>query len=693
MSPFHPSIDRHEFNMSRKILVTSALPYANGPIHLGHLVEYIQTDIWSRFQKMRGHECYYVCADDAHGTPIMLKARQEGITPEELVERIGKEHQQDFADFHIAFDNYHSTHSDENRELAELIFKRLQDNNHIRTAVVTRPYDPEAKMFLPDRYIKGTCPKCKAEDQYGDNCEVCGATYDPSELLDPHSVVSGAKPEDRETEHYFFKVSDFDAELKGWVTPEHLQEAVSNKLKEWLDDDLRDWEISRDAPYFGFEIPGSDNKFFYVWLDAPIGYMASFKNFCDKNPNVDFDSFFTPDSDAELHHFIGKDIVNFHGLFWPAMLTGAGFRRPTRLSVHGYLTVNGTKMSKSRGTFIKARTYLEHLNPEQLRYYFAAKLSDGVDDLDLNLDDFQQRINSDLVGKLVNLASRCAGFVVKQFDAKLDTKLDDEALWDDVVAAGKTIAEAYENRQFSKAMREIMALADKANQYIDQQKPWVAIKEESQKPQVHACCTMGINIFRVLVGYLKPVMPELAAQAEAFLNVENQQWHDLSTPLLGTEINKFKALMQRVDPKAVEAMVESSKDNLAAATAPAKADKKPEQKPGNEAIADTIQYDDFAKIDLRIAKIVDAQHVEKADKLLQLTLDIGEEQRNVFAGIKSAYDPADLVGKHTVMVANLAPRKMKFGMSEGMVLAAGPGGKDLWILEPHEGAQPGMRVK
>ena len=673
--------------MTRKILVTNALPYANGPIHLGHLVGYIQADIWVRFQKMRGNECHYVCADDAHGTPIMLKARAEGITPEELIARIGKEHQADFADFLIDFDNYYSTHSPENRELSELIYTRLRDAGHVVSRPVMQMYDPQANMFLPDRYIKGTCPKCKSPDQYGDNCEVCGMTYTPAEMIEPVSVVSGATPVEKESLQYFFKLSDFEPWLKQWVSPEHMEAEVSNKVREWFEDGLRDWDISRDAPYFGFEIPGVPGKFFYVWLDAPIGYMASFKNLCQRT-GIDFDAFWQPDSQAELHHFIGKDIIRFHCLFWPAMLHGAGFRAPSQVNVNGFLTVNGQKMSKSRGTFIMARTFLEHLNPEYLRYYFAAKLGAGVDDLDLNLEDFSNRVNSDLVGKLVNIASRCAGFIAKRFDGRLADSLPQPELFRDFTSAAERIGGLYEAREYSRAVREIMQLADKANQYIDEAKPWVIAKQAGQDAELQAICTQGINLFRVLAGYLKPVLPRLAAQAEQFLAVPALDWDAIRTPLLGHVIQPYQALMTRIEPAAIQAMIDASKETIQPAAAPAK-DSPLSQDP----IAPEIEYDDFAKIDLRIARIEKAEHVEGADKLLQLTLDIGGEKRNVFAGIKSAYQPEQLEGKLTVMVANLKPRKMRFGMSEGMVLAAGPGGKDLWILEPQEGAQPGMRVK
>jgi len=684
-------------NQLRKILVTSALPYANGPIHIGHLVEYIQTDIWTRFQKMRGHECWYVCADDAHGTPIMLRARQEGIDPEDLIKRVTIEHQADFAQFSISFDSYHSTHSAENQELANTIYKRNLAEGNIHTKQITQAYDPEEKMFLPDRFIKGECPKCGAADQYGDSCESCGATYSPTELKNPFSAISGATPIEKDSEHHFFKLANFEKMLQKWTRNGHLQTEVANKLDEWFESGLRDWDISRDAPYFGFEIPDFPGKFFYVWLDAPIGYMASFKALADKTDSLNFDEWWSKDSNTELYHFIGKDIIYFHALFWPAMLQGAGFRTPTAIYSHGFLTVDGQKMSKSRGTFIKAATYLKHLNPEALRYYYAAKLSNGIDDIDLNLEDFAQRVNSDLVGKVVNIASRCAGFIKKRFDGKLSANLSEQALFDDFIKAGDSIAESFENRSFSKAVREIMALADKANQYIDEKQPWVLAKEEGKDQDLHDICSMGINLFRVLIGYLSPILPSTATAAESFLNIEKIQWSDISSPLIDHSINKFKPLMTRVDMKDIDSMLEDSKEDLekqATLTQPKK-QTKVETKTNSaiEPIAEMISFDDFAKIDLRIAKIVKAEHVDGADKLLQLTLDIGEEQRNVFAGIKSAYKPEDLEGQLTVMVANLAPRKMRFGMSEGMVLAAGPGGEDLYILNPQDGAKPGMRVK
>ncbi len=669
----------------RKILVTSALPYANGPIHLGHLVEYIQTDIWVRFQKQRGHQCHYICADDTHGTPIMLRADREGITPEQLIAQVEQEHRADFEEFGVAFDNYHTTHSAENKALSSLIYTRLRDAGHISKRTITQAFDPVKNMFLPDRFIKGDCPKCAAKDQYGDNCEVCGATYAPTELNNAVSVISGEKPIDKDSEHYFFNLGDFSEMLQDWTTAAgHLQPEVKNKMAEWLENGLQQWDISRDAPYFGFEIPDAPGKYFYVWLDAPIGYMASFKNLCDKQ-GLDFDEFWAKDSEVELYHFIGKDIIYFHALFWPAMLSGAGFRTPSAVFSHGFLTVNGEKMSKSRGTFIKARTYLEHLNPEYLRYYFAAKLTDGIDDLDLNFDDFTQRVNSDLVGKVVNIASRCSGFIKKRFDGKLSAQCAEPELFQQFIDANDSIAQCYENRQFGKAMREIMALADKANQYIDEKKPWLLAKEEGKDSELHDICSMGINLFRLLVAYLKPVIPVLAENAESFLNIASQDWPSAAQPLLDHEINKFKPLMTRVEADKIAAIVEASQENLEKIAAP--------QAKKWEPIADTIEFDDFAKIDLRIAKIVKAEHVEGADKLLQLTVDIGDETRNIFAGIKSAYAPEDLEGKLTVVVANLKPRKMRFGLSEGMVLAAGSGGEDLWVLNPDQGAQAGMRVK
>ncbi len=672
----------------RKILVTSALPYANGPIHLGHMVEYLQTDIWARFQRLRGHDCLYVCADDAHGTPIMLRAQQEGITPEQLIERVWHEHRADFADFHVGFDNYHSTHSPENRFYAEWIYRHARDKGHIAQRTIMQAFDPEAQMFLPDRFIKGECPKCGAKDQYGDSCEVCGATYAPTDLKHAVSVVSGATPVQRASEHYFFKLGDFEPMLRDWTRGGHVQAEIANKLDEWFEAGLSDWDISRDAPYWGFEIPDAPGKYFYVWLDAPIGYMASFRHLCDRT-GLDFDAYWKPGSDAEIYHFIGKDIAYFHTLFWPAMLHAGGFRTPSAVYCHGFLTVNGQKMSKSRGTFIKARTYLDHLDPEYLRYYFAAKLGPGVDDIDLNLDDFQARVNADLVGKVVNIASRCAGFITKRFDGRLTDDVAEPALYGEFVAASESIAERYERCEFSQAMREIMALADRANQYIDEKKPWALVKEAGREGEAHAVCSMGLNLFRALLIYLKPVLPAMAAKAEQFLALAPLAWDDVREPLRGHAIQPFQPLLTRIEPERVAAMLEASKDNLAAARSAPAVPTALQADP----IAAEIAYEDFARIDLRVARIAKAEAVEGADKLVRLTLDLGGETRNVFAGIKSAYAPEQLEGRLTVMVANLAPRKMRFGVSEGMVLAAGPGGKDLFILSPDSGAQPGMRVK
>ncbi|ELI6418407.1 TPA: methionine--tRNA ligase [Aeromonas salmonicida subsp. salmonicida] len=672
----------------RTMLVTCALPYANGSIHLGHMLEHIQADIWVRYQRMRGYQVHFICADDAHGTPIMLKAQQMGITPEEMIAAVSKEHQTDFAGFNISFDNYHSTHSDENRELAELIYGRLKDGGFIKGRTITQLFDPEKSMFLPDRFVKGTCPKCKSPEQYGDNCDSCGATYSPTELIDPKSAVSGATPVMKDSEHFFFDLPQFETWLAGWVRGSGaIQEEMANKMQEWFESGLQQWDITRDAPYFGFEIPGAPGKYFYVWLDAPIGYMASFKNLCNKRGDIDFDSYWKADSEAELYHFIGKDIAYFHCLFWPSMLEGAGFRKPTKVNVHGYVTVNGAKMSKSKGTFIKASTYLNHLDPECLRYYYAAKLNSRIDDLDLNLDDFVARVNADVVNKLVNLASRNAGFIAKRFDGKLAATCAEPELYAEFANASASISEAYEAREFSRAIREIMALADKANRYVDEKAPWVLAKQEGADAELQAVCSVGINLFRVLMAYLKPVMPLLAERAEAFLG-ETLTWDGVALPLTNHQLTPFKALFSRIEPAKIEAMIEASKEDLAKEQAP-----KVTGPLADDPISETISYDDFAKIDLRVALIKKAEAVPEADKLLKLQLDLGGETRQVFAGIKSAYNPEDLEGKLTVMVANLAPRKMRFGMSEGMVLAAGPGGKDLWILEPQEGAQPGMRVK
>ena len=663
---------------SRKILVTSALPYANGEIHLGHLLEYIQTDIWVRFQKVMGNECHYVCADDAHGTPIMLKANELGITPEALIKGVSERHQADFKDFFIGFSQYHSTHSDENKTLSTDIYNQLNAAEYIKTRTISQAFDPEKQMFLPDRFIKGDCPKCGAVDQYGDNCEVCGATYSSTELNNAKSAISGATPITKDSEHYFFDLPQFEAQLKEWTNAGHLQDEVSNKLAEWFEQGLKQWDISRDAPYFGFQIPGVEGKYFYVWLDAPIGYMASFKKLCNEQ-DIDFDEYFNKDSKTELYHFIGKDIVYFHALFWPAMLMGSNYRTPNAIFAHGFLTVNGQKMSKSRGTFIQARTYLESLNPECLRYYYAYKLSAKIDDIDLNLEDFKQRVNSDLVGKVVNIASRSAGFIVKKFDKTLSAYAIEGDLYNEFVAQGDSIAQHYEARNYNQAMREIMKLADKANQYIDTHKPWQMVKEEGKEAQVHDVTSLAINLFRVLVTYLKPVLPVMAEQVEAFLNIDELDWHSLKHPLTKHKINKFKPLMLRIEDAQINQVIESSKQSMQTTEKETQED-------------DMIQIDDFTKIDLRIAKIVKAQAVEGADKLLQLTLDIGEAStKNVFAGIKAHYKPEDLEGRLTVMVANLAPRKMKFGISQGMVLAAG-NGESLYILSPDSGAQAGMKI-
>ena len=668
----------------RQILVTNALPYANAALHLGHILEYTQTDVWVRFQRMRGHQCYYVSADDAHGTAIMLKADEKGISPEQHIADMRSIHEADFRDFHISVDNYHSTHSDENKHYAELIYNRLVENDHIAKREITQAFDAEKQLFLADRYIKGTCPKCKAVDQYGDNCEACGATYSPTDLINPVSALSGTTPIEKQSTHYFFKLPEFTEFLKSWTRSGAVQDEVANKLGEWLESGLQEWDISRDAPYFGFEIPNAPNKFFYVWLDAPIGYMASFKNLCDQQ-NLDFDQFWGADSTAELYHFIGKDIVNFHALFWPAMLTSANFRTPTKVCVHGFVTVNGKKMSKSRGTFINARCYLDHLNPEYLRYYYASKLTASVEDIDLNLEDFIQKVNSDLVGKVVNIASRCAKFVTKGNDGILSSTIADNALWQQVSEAGNKIAEHYENREYSKAIREIMAQADAANEYIAAKEPWKLNKDPSQQQQVQDICSLGINLFRLLLTYLKPVIPAMAADGEAFLN-DQLTWDSIKQPLIGHQINNFKPLLQRVEQEKVEAMVEASKQEVEQATKVVL-----EGPLADEPIAAEINFDDFMKVDLRVARIVKAEAVEGADKLLALTLDIGGETRNVFSGIKSSYQAADLEGRLTVMVANLAPRKMRFGISEGMVLAAGDD-DGIYLLSPDSGAKPGQRI-
>jgi methionyl-tRNA synthetase len=685
--------------MTKKILVTSALPYANGSIHLGHLVEYIQTDIWVRFQKMQGHTVHYVCADDTHGTPIMLRAEKEGITPEALIDAVHKEHSADFKAFLVEFDNYYSTNSEENKVLSQTIYKKLKANGKIATKTIEQFYDPVKNMFLPDRFIKGECPKCHAKDQYGDNCEVCGATYNPTELINAYSAVSGAAPVRKETEHYFFKLSECEAFLKDWTRSGTLQGEAANKMGEWFESGLNDWDISRDAPYFGFEIPDAPGKYFYVWLDAPIGYMASFKKLC-ADKGLDFDEYWKQDSTTELYHFIGKDILYFHALFWPATLEFSGYRTPTQIFAHGFLTVNGEKMSKSRGTFITARSYLDHIkNPEYLRYYYAAKLNSSMEDIDLSLDDFVARVNSDLVGKYINIASRTAGFINKRFDGKIRAATKHPVI-EELKNAAEPIADAYQSREYGKALREIMRLADQANAWVAEAAPWVTAKKEGVEAEAELLldCSAALEMFRLLTLYLKPVLPKLAVDVEKFLNVTPLTWSSVVDSFMtGHQINAYEHLITRIDPKAIEAMTEANKENLTAtpvivkmaspATAPILAS-------SDAAEGSYISIDDFTKVDLRIAKIVNAEHVEGAEKLLKLTLDIGEAMpRQVFAGIKSAYDPATLVGRLTVMVANLAPRKMKFGMSEGMVLAASDELGGPFILSPDVGAQPGMRVK
>ena len=691
----------------RRILVTSALPYANGPLHLGHMLEQVQTDIWVRFQRSRGHECYYICADDAHGTAIMLTAEKLGISATEQIERVGAQHRRDSADFAISFDNFHSTHAAETRRWSEIIYARLKANEHIAARTITQAYDPEKGLFLADRFIKGTCPNCGAPDQYGDNCEACGATYSPADLIDAVSALSGATPINRESEHFFFRLPLFADTLREWIGSGALQEAVANKLREWTDTELKEWDITRDAPYFGFEIPGHKDKFFYVWLDAPVGYMGSFENFCARRPDVDFDAFWERGHDTELYHFIGKDIVNFHGLFWPAILHSAGLRTPSAVYAHGFLTVNGTKMSKSRGTFIDARHYLEHLSAEYLRYYFAAKLGAGVEDIDLNLDDFVQRVNADVVGKLVNIASRCAGFLRREFANRTSAAPAAPALMRRFTDAAKPIAEAFEAREFSRALRLIMELADQANQYIDEHKPWQLAKDPRQRQRVQDVCSAGINCFRMLIIYLQPVLPRTAERAAAFLRSE-LVWSELPRQLVEHELAPFTPLLRRIDPKVVTRMIESNRGPASAREAGAKEARAgnrsgngSENRSGNgsgEVSGDApenarLDIGDFQKVDLRIARIEAAEAVANADKLLALRLDLGElGKRQVFSGIKAAYDPATLVGRLTVVVANLAPRKMRFGVSEGMVLAAGEGATDLFLLSPDAGAQPGMRV-
>ncbi|MFC0179489.1 methionine--tRNA ligase [Thorsellia kenyensis] len=692
-----------DFYKNRQVLTTCALPYANGPIHLGHMLEHIQADIWVRYQRLRGTDIHFVCADDTHGTPIMLKAQEMGITPEELIKQSREDHLNDFKGFNISFDNYHSTHSDENKFFAELIYKRLKAEGHIKTRVIKQLFDTEKNLFLPDRFVKGTCPRCKAEDQYGDNCEVCSATYSPSEIINPRSVLSGSTPIEKDSEHYFFDLPAFSDMLQKWTRSGTLQEQVANKLQEWFDTGLQQWDISRDAPYFGFEIPDAPGKYFYVWLDAPIGYMGSFKHYCDNNPQkANFDDFWHKDSSTELIHFIGKDIVYFHSLFWPAMLYGSEFRLPSKLNVHGYVTVNGAKMSKSRGTFIQAKTYLEHFNADSLRYYYASKLTNRVDDIDLNLEDFIQKVNTDIVNKVVNLASRNAGFINKRFENQLADKIDDLALHKTFVEAADKIAYFYENNEASKAMREIMQLADLANRYIDENAPWVLAKsdEKADAIKLQQVATMGIELFRILMIYLTPVLPELSKKSAVFLQLD-LNWEQLHSPIINHTILPFKALYSRLEIKQLDALITASKKDVETVAAKSvktdgSASVKNENKTNSAKDKSTdgiIDFSDFAKIQLMVACIESAEFVEGSDKLLKLILDIGTEKRQVFSGIRAAYPvPNDLVGKLTVLVANLAPRKMRFGVSEGMVLAAGAGDKDIYLLSPDIGAKPGMII-
>ena len=666
--------------MQRKILVTSALPNANGPIHLGHMLEQIQTDIWVRYQKSIGNEVIYVCADDTHGTATMLKAEAESTTPEELVEKVRQEHLRDSEKFFISFDNYFSTHSDENREFSELIFNRLNEQGLIFKKSIKQLFDIDKQLFLADRFVIGDCPKCGSSSQYGDNCEVCGATYDATDLINPRSAISETKPILKESEHLFFDLPKYQSFLEHWTGSGTLQPQISNKLKEWLSSGLKAWDISRDAPYFGFQIPGTENKYFYVWMDAPIGYLASFENLCRQRDDIKFNDFWDRDTNAEVHHFIGKDIVNFHALFWPAMLDAADFRTPTKVNAHGFVTVNGTKMSKSRGTFILAKDYLKVLNPEYLRYYYATKLNSSVDDIDLNLEDFVQRINSDLVGKIVNIASRTASFITKNFDGELADDVHDPALLARFKETGEEISNLYENREFNKAVREITGLADLANQYIAKHEPWKLAKNPDKSGQLHLVCSQAIEMFRILQIFLKPILPNSAAKAEEFLKTDPLLWADLDKPLFGKSIKPFKKLLDRIEIKTVMQLV----------TEPDQDGKNMLEE--NHSTTAPIGIEDFAKIDLRVAKIESAETVDGADKLLRLTLDVGNEKRTVFSGIKEAYKPEELEGRLTVLVYNLAPRKMKFGVSEGMVLAAGPGGEDIFLLSPDSGAAAGMVV-
>ncbi|MGA1375437.1 MAG: methionine--tRNA ligase [Steroidobacteraceae bacterium] len=666
--------------MSRKILVTSALPYANGPLHLGHIIEAVQTDIWVRFQRMQGHDCLYVCAEDTHGTPIMIKAQSEGLTPEALIARVAEEHRAAYQGFLIGHDQFHSTHSAENRYFTDLMFGRLKEAGHITTRSVRQAYDEKAGMFLPDRYVRGTCPRCKAIDQYGDSCEVCGATYAPADLIDPKSTVSGTTPVWRESEHVFFSLGHFEDMLREWVRSGSLQDAVRAKLDEWFSTGLQDWDISRDAPYFGFEIPGHPGKFFYVWFDAPIGYLGSFKALCERR-GLDMQSYLAPDSQAELHHFIGKDISYFHTLFWPAVLHGSGMRRPTAVHAHGFLTINGQKMSKSRGTFITANRYLELLPAEPLRYYFAAKLGPGVDDIDLSLEDFTARVNSDLVGKLVNIASRCAGFVARG-GGTLASALPDPALYAEFTAARPRITALYEQLDYAQAMREIMLLADRANQYVDTHKPWALAKDPAKAAETLGIATQGINLFRVLMVYLAPVLPDMACHAAGFLGAPLSRFSEVDLPLLGTPLAAYQPLAQRLDPKVVSQLVATSET-------PVDSSKNSTPTTAGDAF---VTIDDFSKLDLRVAKVTAAEAVEGSDKLLKLTLDLGGEPRTVFSGIRKSYTPESMLGRHVVVIANLAPRKMRFGVSEGMVLCASGSDDRVFLLSADDGVAGGMKI-
>lgn len=676
-------------NAARKILVTSALPYANGELHLGNMLEHVFTDVWVRYQRLRGHEVVYVCADDAHGTPTMLRAEAEGVAPEALIDGLREAHVLDFKGFLISHDNYYTTHSDENQECVEIIYGRLEEAGLITTGEVEQLFDEQKTLFLADRYVKGTCPRCGLAEQYGDNCEGCGASYEATELIDPVSTLSGETPVKRSSTHYFFDLPQFSVELKAWTSGEAVSTEVANKLAEWLDAGLKPWDISRDDPYFGFAIPGTKDKYFYVWMDAPVGYMASlidYANGAGRNRGIDFDSFWSEDSSAEVVHFVGKDIIYFHALFWPAVLSGAGYRKPSRIVAHGFLTVNGVKMSKSRGTFILAETYLAHLDPEYLRYYFASKLSPSIADIDLNLDDFVSRVNSDLVGKLVNIASRCARFIERNFDFCLAPEMHDPGLWAGFQERRDSIAEFFEACEVAKAVREVMALADRANQYITQHEPWNLIKKEGSRKEVHAICSQGLNMFRFLMICLKPVLPKTAERAEAFFNAGESSWEDTGEYLVGHRIQGFEPLMRRIEQKAVVRMMEASKP-------PEESEAPNEDAVGKKSLSNQVSIDEFMKIDLRVAKVLVAEPVEGADKLLRLELDTGDGQRQVLAGIRSAYAPEDIVGRLVVVVANLAPREMRFGTSQGMVLAAGEGGAEIFLLSPDSGAKPGMRVR